>query len=184
MRYKLGIVRGDLWVEHSHPPVYERFDMGGGHGERLQVAVPGGDPEVFRSLLTCIEPPFMLLYVLHTPRGEGEPGRYQSPPVDRAAVEDFLARFSDYLRSDGRFHLWARSQSSNASLVWDNHNIIYAYGPLDDYGQQLNRLGFAEGSSPISFAHTHNYRPECDADAAAVLGLWEWYKTPLQPSDS
>jgi hypothetical protein len=183
MGYKLGVLRGDDWVEHSHPAVYERVDMGGGHGDRLHVAVPGGNTDIFRCLLSCVEPPYMLLYVLHTPRGEGEPGRYQSPPLDIAATASFLDRFSDYLRSDGRFHLWARSPVSNATLVWDNHNILYAYGPLDAYERQLIELGFAIGSTPIPAPHTHIYRPEFDADASACLMQWDWQRTPLQPSD-
>jgi hypothetical protein len=183
MTYKLGILRDNQWVEHSHPPVYERVDMGGGHGERLHVAVPGGDAEIFRRLLRCLEEPYLLLYILHTPRGEAEPGRYESPPLDLEQVEDLLLRFSAYLRSDGRFHLWGHSRASNATVVWDNHNILYAYGPLNDYQRQLNQLGFTMGSAATSEPHTHYYRQECDADAAAFLAAWDWTKKPLQPQD-
>ena len=40
-------------------------------------AAPGGDAAVFLALIGRVEPPYKVLYVLHTPRGEGEPGRYE-----------------------------------------------------------------------------------------------------------
>jgi hypothetical protein len=183
MNYKLGMLQDDQWVEYSHPPVFERQDMAGGHGERLHVGVPGGDPEIIRSLLQCLEAPFFLLYILHTPRGEGEPGRYQSPELAQEQVEAFLSRYANFLQSDGRFDLWAHSATSGGTIVWDRHNIVYAYGPLDCYETQLRRLDFVTGSPTIAVPHQHHYRAEFDADARAILEEWSWCRTSLQPQD-
>ncbi len=68
---------------------------------------PGSDPLVFQALAGRLTPPFLLLYVLHMPRGTGEPGRYQSPEIDAAALRAFLHRRK--ARKQGQYQLLSRS---------------------------------------------------------------------------
>ena len=76
--------------------------------------------------------PFFVLYVLVVSRKEeNETARYQSGEVSRAEVQAFLERFEDYLENDGRHHIWIHSPESSATLVYDNHDVIYCYGPLE-----------------------------------------------------
>jgi hypothetical protein len=180
--HKLSILRGDVEQEHSYPAVF-RIETTRNGTERIVVGVPGGDPVVFERLGRCLEGPYWLLFVLHTPRGEGEPGRYQSPEIEPERFNAFLARYGAFLSGDGRHDFWLRSPSSEATIVWDRHNLIYAYGPLDDYISALRGLGFSEAEVSIPFPHAHNYRPEFDSDAKTLLLEFEWTRTPLKPED-
>ena len=179
---KLEYLAGGEWQEHSHPPVFKQTAMSD-NGTRLIVGVPAGDVEVMRKLAACLEQPYYILYVLLTPRGEENAGRYQSPLVERSQLDLFLTKYAAYLRSDGRFNLWVHSPSLEATLVWDHHNLLYAYGPLAGYEEILRSMGFSPGSLEIPKPHGHRYRPECDADAAAVMSHFDWRHSELRPED-
>jgi hypothetical protein len=180
--FKLAHMQGDEWREHSQPPYFKAQMMGNG-SERLVVGVPSGDSIIIRRLAEALEPPYFVLYILHTPRGEGEAARYQSPELDRTQLEEFLIRFSDYLAGDGRFDFWIYSMTDGATLAWDRHNILHAYGPIAEFTSILRGLGFTTGEVNASFEHVHYYRPEFDEDAAEVLGYFSWAASPLKPSD-
>ncbi|WP_457422576.1 hypothetical protein [Roseateles sp. P5_E7] len=179
--HKLSHAVADGWQPHSHLPVYSLKPSG--QGTRILAGVPGGDPTPFERLVLCLEPPYRLLYVLHTPRGEAEAGRYQSAEVSPEQFHAFMARFGNYLSSDARFDVWAHSATEAATVVWDRHNQLFAYGPLDKFSAELDALGFSEGDAGISFAHQHHYRQEFDADAAALLEFFSWSHSPLREED-
>lgn len=179
--HKLSHAIADSWMPFSHAPVYAVVPMDG--GERVLAGVPGGDPSPFTHLVSCLEPPYFLLYVLHTPRGEGDAGRYQSPPVSLQQLQEFMHRFGSYLASDARFDIWAHSAAEQATVVWDRHNQLFAYGPIEKFSSELNSLGFIAGDASVSFAHQHHYREELDADARALLAYWAWSYSPLRPED-
>lgn len=136
-----------------------------------------------QALLECLDGPFYVLYVLVVPGGEDVRGRYQSPLVDRQQLAALLVRFREYLRGDGRFHLWFHDPAANATIVWDRHNVIYAYGPLAEYERRLSALGFQRGLIEIPAPHAHHYRRELDPDARAMLTHFDWRRSDLQPSD-
>ena len=101
--------------------------------QRISAGVPGSDPEVFLRLARCLEEPLLLLHILHTTRGEAEPARFQSPELSFQEIEAFISAFRPFLANDSRFDLWVHSPSQQATLAWDRHDMLYAYGPLDDY---------------------------------------------------
>lgn len=175
------LVRGE-WVEHSHPAHFQIVSKQGA-APRIVGGIPSGDSAPFERLVRCLGRPCFLLYVLHTPRGEAEPGRYQSPPLSSEELEEFLARFRSYLTSDARFDLWAHSPSDKATVVWDRHNQLFAYGHVERLAEELRSLGFTEGPVGMDFEHQHHYRPEFDADAAAVIEAFDWSYSPLKPGD-
>jgi hypothetical protein len=175
--HKLSWLQDGDWVEHSHPPTFAREQ------KRIVAGVPRGDPEIFARLLTSLEPPYVLLYVLHTPRGEGKPGRYQSPSTTLDQVLDFIRRFEPFLSQDARFDIWGRSASEQATVVWERHNLLYAYGPLNEFLRELRTLGFSAGKPGIPSPHAHNYRPELDSYARDLLLAFEWSWSELRPED-
>lgn len=181
--HKLGVPGPDGWdndgVEHVHPAIFEIH----GTSPRVYAGVPYGNPLIFETLTLGLTPPYMLLYVLHTPRGEAEPGRYQSPYLSEDAFRAFMRRFGSYLGASGRFDIWARSEAEQATVVWDRHNFLFAYGPITKFEAGLKSLGFSEGKVPKLGDHVHHYRPECDEDAKALLAELDWYCTPLKPQD-
>src|SRR5881392_3164520 len=102
--YRLGREVEGQSVEHSYPPVFRMPAVGS--RQRIVVGVPRSDPEVFLRLARCLEEPLFLLYVLHTCRGEADPGRYQSPELSFRELENFIEEFRPFLSGDGRFDLW------------------------------------------------------------------------------
>jgi hypothetical protein len=101
---KLHSLVGDNWVKHSFAPLYWR-DNDRPAEPRVVASVPDGDVTIILRLLTDLDAPFRLLYILHTPRGENEAARYESPILSRSELESFLNRFGDYLGNDGRHDL-------------------------------------------------------------------------------
>src|ERR1700682_1373827 len=177
---KLSQLRGDKWVEHSHPPVFTELETES-RAIRILAGVPGGDWLPFQRLVLEMEPPYILLYVLHTPRGEGDPGRYQSDDVSGPELQNFLERFGAYLSSDSRFDLWAYSRGEGATVAWDRHNRLFAYGPTERFAAKLRELGFGIGHAKIPDPHLHHYRHEFDKDAADLLVALKWSHSPLRP---
>jgi hypothetical protein len=180
--HKLGFLRGDAWVEHSFPPVLRRNTTSVGT-TRITAGVPSGEDAVFSKLLCATEPPYQLLYVLHTPRGEGAPGRYQSPALQASQLRDFVFKYRDLLRYGSRFDLWGHSAPDQATVVWERHSILYAYGPLDLFESELRSLGYSDGDVDVSFPHEHYYRAELDHLAKGLLADFDWNVTPLRPED-
>lgn len=180
--YKLGCLSDGVWQEHVHLRLF-RNSTSSEKNPRIEATLPDGDPSIFSKLAECMSEPYFLLYLLHTPRGEGNPGRYQSPPLAGEEVKDFLDRLGTYLSSDSRFDLWIHSPSDQATLVWDRHDIIYAYGLLDQFLERLKSLGFCEGLPEIPSPHEHHYRKDFDADASSLLKHWEWSHSELHAED-
>lgn len=180
--HKLSYLADDEWAEFSFPPVFEKTTTTNGMS-RIVGTVPHGDAEVFERLVQRLEPPYYLLYVLHTPRGEDQPGRYQSPELNVNQVYEFLDRFKTFLAADARFDLWAHSPAENATVVWDRHNLLYAYGPLEEFTSALRALGFVEDEPKVPSPHQHHYRQEFDDMAKELLNSLEWSYSPLLPQD-
>lgn len=179
--HKLSHLVDGQWTQHGFGPHYAL--PGEADIQRLVTAAPGGSSDVFERLALCLTPPYFLLYVLHTPRDDAEAGRYQSPELPADHVRAFIDRFSPYLAADARFDLWLHSPAEDATIVWDRHNQIFAYGPLDRFVTALNALGFSAGPCDVPSPHQHHYRPEQDDNAAALLSWCAWRHSPLRPED-
>lgn len=180
--YKLEHFIEKEWVEYSHLPAFH-LSISETSAQRIVAGVPGSDPAVFLRLARCMCAPLIVLYVLHTARGEGKPGRYQSPELSFEEVEKFITEFERFLRADARFDLWLYSPTGNEMLVWDRHDLLYAYGPLARYSAELEDMGFEPGDPVIPSPHTHNYHAELDPLARQLMGRFEWRYSPLRPED-
>lgn len=179
--HKLSRSISGSWAPYSHGAIYSVVPSG--EGQKILAGIPAGDPTAFQHLVSSLEPPYFLLYVLHTPRGEGSAGRYQSPALSPPQFEEFMQWFGSYLSSDARFDIWAHSAAEQATVVWDRHDQLFAYGPIAKYSAALDALGFGHGDAGISFAHQHHYRPEFDAAAQEILRSLPWTFSPLRPED-
>lgn len=179
--YRLGHMIDNQWVEHSYPPVFVVAPVG--EGQRVVAGVPGSDPQVLLSLLGCLAEPLVLLFVLHTPRDESQAGRYWSPQLSREDVQDFIYDFKPLLCGDSRFDLWVHAPEQQATVVWDRHNLIYGYGPLEDYATALRALGFGHGEPQLPVPHTHHYHPQLDDLCRQLLTHFDWQHSPLRPED-
>lgn len=181
--HKLTLDVDGVEMALSSPAVFERQTMANG-APRLVITAPADKPGMFRALAALLAGPLFVLYILHTPRGEGAGGRYQSPPLDDRQLDDFLAAFGTFLAGDARHDVWVHSASDGRTLIWDRHDLIYAEGePLEEIAATLEEMGFTNDAVPRIGAHVHYYRPELDADAAAVLARFDWTRSDLWPED-
>ncbi len=180
--HKLSHQVAGEWVPHSHQPNFSLISKDN-VAPKIVAGIPSGDPALFARLVECLEPPYFLLYVLHTPRGEAEAGRYESPPVSIEQFREFVNQFGSYISADARFDVWAHSSAEQATVVLDRHNQLFAYGPIEKFMSTLKSYGFSEGLVDVSFPHQHHYRQEFDERAAAVLDAFEWAYSPLRTED-
>lgn len=180
--YRLGHTLDGREVEHVHPAVFQ-MPSPEARSRRLVASVPGSDPEVALHLARCLEEPLVLLYVLHTTRGEAKPGRYQSPDLSFQELADFISEFRAFLSADARFDLWIYSPGQRATIVWDRHNLLYAYGPLERYAAEPTSLGFGPGEPAVPAPHIHNYHSSLDPLARQLIDRFHWQYSELRPED-
>jgi len=148
------------WLPHDFGKVYALEHTS--TQPRLRIAASFDGTALLRELTLALAAPFLLLYVLVVPRGQSEPGRYQSGQLSRAELDALFERFGQFWDSDGRHNVWVRS-SNDGMLVYDRHNLIYAYGPLDRFESVLRARGYTI-TTPLSldFPHQHSYHQELD----------------------
>jgi hypothetical protein len=186
--YKLGWVpderRDGLSDERfEYPNIWAREKTSG--PDRLVIAPHADYALLLTKLAECLEPPFLLLYVLAIPRGGGEPGRYESKySFSRPQLQVFLSDYAEFLEKDARHNLWIRSTSGEGMLVYDRHNVIYAYGQLELFATVLHASSLTE-SNDVRFPspHAHHYHPQFDSDENRILRNEEWTRFPLRPGD-
>jgi hypothetical protein len=173
----------DQSAPYAYPNVWQRGKTTG--PDRLLIWPSAEHVNLMIDLMGRMPDPFGILYVLLVSRRGNESGRYQSgQPTDRRATEDFLRSFVDYFENDGRHHVWVTSAghgpAANSQLVYDNHNMIFAYGPLDEFVEVLTQRGLAEGGTQVPVPHTHHYSPEYDSEEDRILQQYEWTHFPLK----
>ena len=94
-----------------------------------------------------------------------------------------MAEFCEFLTDDGRHDLWVLSPKSDATLVWDRHDLIYAYGPLNQFRGVLGEaLQEATVKGP-PYPHAHMYHAEYDDAERKILRYFQWSRSPLLTDD-
>jgi len=128
--------------------------------------------------------PFGILYVLKVPRRDHKEGRYQSPqPCSFEELEQFARQFEDYLEGDGRHHIWFRDFDSCSQLIYDNHDLIFAYGDEERIISILKAKGFKEGEPTIPDPHAHCYNRQFDTMEDQIIEYFDWLEFPLEDHD-
>jgi hypothetical protein len=180
---KFGYLHAQKPIPFVYPNIYSVQKTTG--PDRLAIAPSENHVALLLELVDLLPEPFGILYVLLTPRaGSGTAGRYQSPaPSSRSELTSFIRKFKDYLELDGRHHLWIISLPTSATLVYDNHNVIYAYGPLDSFRQVIRKRGLQDGDVKIPAPHVHNYNQQFDTSEKEIMSYWDWIYFPLAEND-
>ncbi len=179
IKFGAGADRGPAY---TYEGVVHHENEGGPNG-RLVMAPARGQVALVQRLVSCLPEPLRLLYVLVVPRGTNVlPGRYEAPELSRVETTDVLAEFSSFLEQDGRHHLWVASPG-HGTIVYDRHNLIYAYGPLECYERQAIQQGLHAGRPEVPSPHWHAYHPEFDASQHALLQRFDWVRSALRESD-
>lgn len=179
--FKIGKLQNDKWVAHNYGSIYTLEHTKG--PDRFLIGTSGDAATIFLTLSTSIKSPYFVLYILHTPRTDAKPGRYQSPAISESELKSFFTKFADFFSTDGRHDIWVHSPEEEATVVWDRHDLIYAYGSLNKFRAILKQNGFTEGVPQIPFPHQHNYHPSFDSQQSEVLKTFEWRYSQLRPED-
>ena len=129
--------------------------------------------------------PWYILYVLLIPRRNNRPpGRYASPPLDtHEKLSAVLYDFKAFFETDGRHHIWIGSGADDGLLIYDQHNVIFAYGPMDSFENILNTYGFKRQDFWFPSPHAHSYLSTNDAEEERLMAQMHWEYFPLQESD-
>lgn len=180
--YKFGwLPNGSDELPYEYPNIWARETTTG--PDRLVIAPRSQYIRLLLELTKCLQEPLYLLYVLIVPRGGGQAGRYESKNSFTCdQIEYFLYDYQELLEKDSRNSIWIQSQSG--LLVYDRHNVIYAYGPLELFQEVLHKSGLNEANE-VRFPspHTHRYHFQFDDDQARILRDMEWIHSPLRPGD-
>ena len=174
---------GKLWLAHEYGKVYAIEQMRTGE-KRLRIAVSDNGSQILQALSRSVKEPFFFLYVLVIFRGGGQTGRYQSNELSHGELEAMFDRYGEFWESDGRHSVWLRSQADDATLVYDRHNLIYAYGPVDRFELILETLGYTEVPKvSLSFEHQHCYYAEFDHLEQELTTTFGEGRSDLHPGD-
>lgn len=167
---------------YEYPNVWARETTSG--PDRLVIAPRENQIPLLERLTERLTEPFFLLYVLLVSRTGQQPGRYQQKSMlSRSELRFFLHRYRTFLEGDGRHALWIRSEDQGM-LVYDQHNVIYGYGPLDVFVHELSAEGLAEAADirfPVT--HTHRYNQQFDGEQEDLIASREWIRSDLRPGD-
>lgn len=126
---------------------------------------------------------FYMLYVLLEPTSGAPQGRYESPIFDSfAQLESFCLRHREYLEGDGRHHVWVGTTNQSGQLIYDQHNVIFAYGRLAAYEHILLSKGYLNQDFWFPMPHIHGY-PATPDQEREFLQVLPWYHFPLQEAD-
>ena len=68
-------------------------------------------------------------------------------------------------------------------LVYDQHNVIFAYGSLDAFEAELGDRGFEIADFWFPAPHVHAYHPENGRAEDQLMSYFEWAHLELQPGD-
>jgi hypothetical protein len=79
--------------------------------------------------------------------------------------------------------IFGLAPDEGATLVYDKHNVIYAYGPLEQYSAILQKAAYVEEEFGLPFPHGHYYHDVNDSKVEDLLQYWDWQYFPLQEVD-
>ncbi|EAQ79697.1 hypothetical protein DSM3645_24350 [Blastopirellula marina DSM 3645] len=181
---KFCVPQDHEYVEYDYGDLF--FEQPCGSATRLVIGPSKGEVDLLTELAALSEnQSWYILYVLLTPRqGNRESGRYQSTPFDTLEkLSAFMTSFQSYFEGDARHHVWIGSLSNEVLLIYDQHNVIFAYGPIDRFRAILEKHGFREEEFWFPTPHSHSYAPQYDAEEERLMKEFEWQYFPLQPGD-
>jgi hypothetical protein len=180
---KFGVLAPDgATVPYDYGNVFCRQPSG--KGERLVIG-PTADQIALLCELASDFPKhqYYVLYVLVLSHAERE-GRYQSPLIESYDdLELFLWTFQTFLEGDGRHHIWIASAISGDLLVYDQHDIVFAYGNIRTLEERLRTMGYREQEFWYPVPHFHAYPPANVRKEQELLEYYEWHWSELQEGD-
>jgi hypothetical protein len=179
--FKLGYHKNNKLEKYNYSDVYN-IEQNSSY-ERIIIGLAQGHINTVLELTSVLSEPFYMLYVLHTPRIDNEPGRYQSESLTYDEISTLLNRFKDFFENDPRHDLWIHSPATNTTIVYDRHNRIYLYGFTDKHIHIIEEMGLKKEAINIPSPHVHNYNAQHDIFESKLINEFEWKRTSLRDED-
>jgi hypothetical protein len=164
-------------VPFVHPAAWMREPTSG--PERLRVGGGDNSTQTLLALARELPGPLFVLVVIRVPRA-GEEGRWESEAMRHSEVVAFVDEFRDLFEKDARADLWVGTTMNQGLVVLDEHDLIYAYGPLDLFEEVLRRNRYAAGEPRAPDPHEHHYNVEFD-ELEVRIREWDGWRRVLSP---
>lgn len=170
-------------IDHDYSNRYFRQPCG--NAQRLVIGASQDNVKLLDQLAKAFTTQrFYVLYVLLVSHAGRKPGRYQLPLIENHEdLQLFLWTFQNFFEGDGRHHVWIGSPDSNDLLVYDQHEVIFAYGDLDNFESILVENGFSVAEFWFPCPHVHSYDPANANAEDELMAYWYWQYFPLQAGD-
>ena len=172
--WKLGTFEPDRgWVPVQLDHVYTRERQR--NVDRIAAAPRSGHIDLIARLVAAVPGPFRFVYCLLD--GSDElPGGYYTVVRDLGGDEvcALLTDFREFFEVDGRHSLWITSPREKATLIFDEHNLVYAYGPLDTFEEVLKGVGLQPGEVEVPFPHSHHRHERLESELQRLMTRETW----------
>ncbi len=151
---------------------------------KVLFATDDGYINLIRECLEIMPEPFNVMYLLIRSMNNIEGGRYcTDKPMSLTELNAFLDKFGEFLEGCGRHHIWFISDDPDTFLVYDHHNMIFAYGQQESFLNLLRSKNYKEHEPTIPFPHYHGFNDTFGLDERDVLASREWVRYDLEPDD-
>ena len=172
---KLFEVGGRAPYRHSKIWLREEVD----DTERLRIGVGTGTIALLEALAAPLREPLFLVVVMRVPQ-QVEAGRWESIPLTHPEFHRFTERYGQLFEDDARAQLWVGELDGIGMLVLDEHDLIYAYGPLLRFEQVLVEHDYLPGDPQVPQPHEHRYSRQFNELESRLRRLWPWSRiSPL-----
>ncbi|NDV83846.1 hypothetical protein [Bacteroides sp. 51] len=169
-------------IEYNYGHIYQIEETT--QSDRLVVGVDENQTDLLLEFAKTLHPPYYVLYVLIVSHLDNECARYESPLFDTLeSLSCFLNKYSEFFETDGRHHIWVGTIDDSGLLVYDHHNVIYAYGNQENYTRILTAKGFREEDFYFPDRHCHYFHSENDKFEEAIFNEFDWQIFPLGEND-
>jgi hypothetical protein len=164
--------------EHRHANVFERRDDG--NGPYLCIGAEDHHCEVMLLLAREVATPYALSYDLLAAREPYPEGRYDLTwPLDLDGLTHFFREHAEFFEHDARHNLRLQGANGSGLLIYDQHDLILASGPIDAFVLRLTEAGLSYGSAELPIPHSHHIRPEFDGHLHRLLASRDWKFTGI-----
>lgn len=127
---------------------------------------------------------YYILYVLLGSHAGRRRGRYHSPLIEsHEDLQLFIWTFQNFFEGDGRHNVWIATPNSRNLLIYDQHNVIFAYGDLDAFQRVLDDGGYQNKEFWFPHPHAHHYHPANVNAEDELMAYFDWQYFDLQPVD-
>ena len=89
----------------------------------------------------------------------------------------------EFLEGDGRHHLWISSPHTHDLLIYDQHDVIFAYGSIDRFEKVLDQRDFRREEFWFPSPHTHSFPPSNVNSEDELMQYFDWQFFALQDGD-